>query len=136
MLCTLLHALVGLAIACQQSIALNRVSIHPRSVQIVRRVLLGSAGKAGDDDIDFWVHTSWQIPTILLGNSVVFVVGGLVIAIYSAAARSESWGAESNTAVCFSISLLFSAGCYAVSWVSIEWKLQRALLTTAQSSHP
>ncbi|KAK4504328.1 hypothetical protein PRZ48_005244 [Zasmidium cellare] len=132
MLCALLHSLIGLGIACQQSIALNRVSVHPKSTDIVRQVLLGRASSGpGSKDIGFWVHTSWQIPTILLGNSIVFVVVGLAIAVYTAAREATKWGDETNTAICFSISLLFSGGCYFVSWVSIEWKLQQALLAAS-----
>ncbi|KAF2168444.1 hypothetical protein M409DRAFT_21193 [Zasmidium cellare ATCC 36951] len=132
MLCALLHCLIGRGIACQQSIALNRVTIHPKSNDIIRQVLLGrSSSSPSATDVGFWVHTSWQIPTILLGNSIVFVVVGLAIAVYTAARESTSRGDESNTAICFSISLLFSAGCYFVSWLSIEWKLQQALLAAS-----
>lgn len=60
---------------------------------------------------------------MLLGTSVVFLIAGLVILVYSSAFAAGSWGPEMKIAVCFSLSLVFVGACNAVSWYGTEWRL-------------
>ncbi|KAL9619407.1 MAG: hypothetical protein Q9160_006002 [Pyrenula sp. 1 TL-2023] len=130
MLLGMLHSLVGLGIASQQSVALSRTSFHPRRTQIIWRAVVGegAAGSGGNAvNVGSWRHFSWQIPTILLGNSLVFTVVGLAIAVFDQATKATSWGHEGWTAVCFAISMAWCVGCYFVSWACIEWRMQDAI---------
>lgn len=68
---------------------------------------------------------------MLLGNSIMFVIVSICIAVYAEAARAVVWGPEIVTAVCFSISLAFSCGCYLVSWYFIETEMQAAIQSDA-----
>ena len=119
-LCALVHSLMGLGIASQQSVALSRASLHPERTRLVRSLFLGSPGKG------FWLHFSWQVPTMMLGNSVVFTLVALAIAVYDNAHKAQCWGPETITAICFTISMVFAIGCYSVSWRCIEWRMQKA----------
>ena len=74
-----------------------------------------------------WTTVGWQIPVMLLGSSVMLLVIGLSIAVYTAALREAHWGDESKIAVCFTISLSFITTCYFVSWLSIEYRIQDGL---------
>lgn len=128
MLCALLHSLMGLAIASQQSVALSRASLHPRCADLVKRILLvpPSSANARKNPVS-WTHIAWQIPTMLLGNSIVFLLVGFSIVIYSAARAAADWGEETKVALGFTISFLFIVACYLTSWALVEWRIQEAL---------
>ena len=139
-LCALIHSLVAIGIAAQQLIALTRAHIHPRRTQIMQYILFGSVAPsnvtlgspgvttdAGLDAGNAWRHFSWQIPTMLLGNSIVFTLVALAISVFDEA-RKVWRTAEVVTAVCVAVSLGFSVGCYFVSWVCIEWQMQEAIV--------
>ena len=133
MLCALLHSLLGLGIASQQSVALSRMSLPPRRTDIVRFIVLGHApislppSNTTRPRSMYWRNVTWQIPTMLLGNSIVFVVVALAVAVFDKARKAAAWGPEVVTAICFSISLTFSVGCYCTSWFCVEWRMQEAL---------
>jgi hypothetical protein len=130
MLCALLHSLVGLGIATQQSVALSRVSLHPQRIELVNRVVFDSetAITVGcGPKAEGWRDFSWQIPTMMLGNSIVFIIIGLAIAIFSEALKAGGFGPEVKIAIAFTISLSFSVSCYLASWMCIEVRLQKAM---------
>lgn len=144
-LCALLHSLCALGIASQQSIALNRLRLHPRHLEILRRVLLihTSTTNAATPNPTLYFssasvqdspraatelrHFAWQVPVTLFGNSVIFVVVGLAVAVFSEAQKASQWGSECITAICFTISLMFCTVCYFVSWMYVEWNIQKTL---------
>jgi cation transport ATPase len=75
-----------------------------------------------------WRHFSWQIPTMLLGNSIVFTLVAIAIAVFDNARKAIVWQTpEMVTAVCVAVSLAFSVSCYFISWFCIEWKMQEAI---------
>jgi hypothetical protein len=148
-LSALIHSLVAIGIAAQQLIALTRAQIHPNRTKIMQHILFGSnAGPArnaapgsrpaaGDPNLNTgsaWRHFSWQIPTMLLGNSLVFTLVALAIAVFDEARKAEVWRApEMVTALCVAVSLAFSVTCYFISWFSIEWRMQQAIGKNFQS---
>lgn len=139
MLCAMTHSLVATGIAAQQLVALTRAYTHPRRTEVIRVTLFGSAGPSsffnGARTLKSRIHHfSWQIPTMLLGNSIVFVLVGLGIAVGVEARKAMKWGPDVVTAICFAVSLLFSITCYFISWASIEWTTQDTLVKDDSSS--
>jgi hypothetical protein len=114
-------------VAGQQSVGLSRASLHPQFLSVVADVFFGPASEPAHirkaEDVR-WRHFAWQIPTMLLGNAIVFVLVGLAIAVFTSASQATSWGPEANTAICFAVSLCFSLGSYIISWFQIELGLQ------------
>jgi hypothetical protein len=75
-----------------------------------------------------WRHFSWQIPTMLLGNSIVFTLIALAIAVFTEAKKAVEWRTpEIVTAICVAVSLSFSVTCYFISWYFVEWQMQEAI---------
>ena len=60
-------------------------------------------------------------------GSIVFVIVALGITIFAQARKAAAWGPESITAICLAISIGFSIGCYFISWICVEWRIQAAL---------
>ncbi|KAH6637555.1 hypothetical protein C7974DRAFT_143517 [Boeremia exigua] len=139
-LCALIHSVVAIGIASQQLIALTRAQIHPDCTKIMHHILFGSnrgnaalgaqpaAGADRNPNVGSgWRHFSWQIPTMLLGNSLVFTLLSLTIAIFHEASKAVVWQTpEMVTALCVAVSLAFGVSCYFISWFSIEWRMQEA----------
>lgn len=99
MLCALVHSLIALSVACQQSLALNRVSAHPQGLQLAfvvisGRIPLPSDSTADDREPCVMQAFTWQIPTMLLGTSIAFVLVGLSIAVYDNAQKVGGMGPE------------------------------------------
>jgi hypothetical protein len=86
-LCALIHSVVAIGITAQQLIALTRAQIHPKRTKIMQHILVDSnTDLARDLALDCqqsatstsWIpilkewcrHFSWQVPTMLLGNSI------------------------------------------------------------------
>ncbi|KAH6614306.1 hypothetical protein C7974DRAFT_404857 [Boeremia exigua] len=148
-LCALIHSVVAVGIAAQQLIALTRAHIHPDRAKIMQYILFGEAipsiPTAGLDVSltsqataintgSVWRHFSWQIPTMMLGNSLVFTLIALAIAIFDEARKSVVWQTpEMVTAICVAVSLAFSVCCYFISWFCIEWQMQEAIAKDLQS---
>ncbi|CAG9986743.1 unnamed protein product [Clonostachys byssicola] len=129
-LCSLLHSLIGVGVATQQMLALSRAEIHPLFVDIIQRGVFGSpvsTSSSGAPAGTFWRSFVWQVPIMLLGNSIMFVIVALCIAVYAEAARARVWGAETITAMSFTISFCFGTFCYLVSWYQVESEMQAAL---------
>ncbi|KAL6174347.1 hypothetical protein ACJQWK_00478 [Exserohilum turcicum] len=140
-LCALIHSLVAIGIASQQLIALTRAHIHPHRTQIMQYILFGSVASPSssphlqspltDTQIDTgsaWRHFSWQIPTMLLGNSILFTLVALGIAVFDEGRKAAVWRTpEMVTAICIAVSLMFSVSCYFISWFNIEWQMQEAI---------
>lgn len=138
-LCALIHSVVAIGIAAQQLIALTRAQIHPNRTAIMHYILFDSdvgptsgaglscssrSSKAGTG----WRHFSWQVPTMLLGNSIVFTLVALAIAVFDEARKAVVWRTpEMVTALCVAVSLAFCVICYFISWFSIEWRMQEAI---------
>ena len=74
-----------------------------------------------------WRHFSWQIPTMLLGNSIVFTLVALAIAVFDEARKAAWRTPEMVTALCVAVSLTFSVSCYFISWFCVEWQMQEAI---------
>lgn len=138
-LCALIHSIVAIGIAAQQLIALTRAQIHPNRTAIMQHILFDSdAGaassvgpscrsvglKAGNG----WRHFAWQVPTMLLGNSIIFTLVAISIPVFDEARKAVVWRTpEMVTALCVAVSLAFSVACYFISWFSIEWRMQEAI---------
>ncbi|KAF2807370.1 uncharacterized protein BDZ99DRAFT_573208 [Mytilinidion resinicola] len=131
-LCALIHSLVAIGIAAQQLIALTRAHIHPHRTQVMQYILFGSIANPQSPITDVnagsgWRHFSWQIPTMLLGNSIVLTLITLGIAVFDEERKAAVWGTETVTALCVAVSLSFGVGCYFISWFCIEWQMQEAI---------
>ena len=103
-LCALIHSVVAIGIATQQLIALTRAQIHPSRTEIMAHILFGSDAGVARDVIsghqpaanadqssnpgNRWRHFSWQVPTMLLGNSIVFTLVALAIAVFNKARKA------------------------------------------------
>ncbi|KAM7216101.1 hypothetical protein V8F06_008574 [Rhypophila decipiens] len=129
-LCSLIHSLFAAAIATQQLIALGRVIVCRRQATSILALLMGCDS--------FWTDSlqpqprrlfsfAWQIPTILLGSSMVCSFVGIAIHVYHAAHEATSFGPETITAICVTISLCFGLGSYMTSWATVEWTIQDQL---------
>jgi len=127
MLCALVHSLLALGISAQQSIALGRASIHPRHTTFIMSIISRDAHQSlnGSQILDSSPLQcfAWQIPTMLVGNSIIFILFVIIISVFSAARDAGCWGDEVVTAICLTISLLFGGGSYLVSWTNVEWKI-------------
>jgi hypothetical protein len=65
---------------------------------------------------------------MLLGNSILFTLITLAIAIFDEARKTVAWKTpEMATALCVAVSLAFSVSCYFISWYCIEWQMQEAI---------
>lgn len=65
----------------------------------------------------------WQIPSMLLGNSILLFVVGLAVWVF-ATARAAGWGDEGKIAVVFGAFILFVAANYFLSWGGIEGRVR------------
>lgn len=131
-LSALIHSLVAIGIAAQQLVALTRAHIHPHRTVIMQYVLFGAVANQSSSAATFstgsgWRHFSWQIPTMLLGNSIVLTLITIGIAIFDEARKAGIWGREMVMALCMTISMVFTIGCYFISWYCIEWQMQEAI---------
>jgi hypothetical protein len=99
-------------------------------VDIIQRGVLGSpvsTSSSGPPSGTFWRFFALQVAIMLFGNSIMFVIVALCIAVYAEAVQARVWGAETITALCFAISFCFSTVCYLVSWYYVEPEMQAAL---------
>ncbi|KUJ11668.1 uncharacterized protein LY89DRAFT_688845 [Mollisia scopiformis] len=126
LLCALVHSLLAVGIAGQQSIALGRASLHSGHWAFFMPTISGRARYFDESEITDASRLqcfAWQIPSMLVGNSIIFILVGIAISVFSAARKAGCWGDEVVTAICLTISLLFGLGSYFISWMSIEWKI-------------
>lgn len=131
LLVALLHSLASLGIATQQSIAFSRANLHPKRIEITQFLMFGrksdNESELTLDESKAWQLTAWQLPVMLLGNSIVFILVAIAIVIYHEVTIADGWGSSGVIALCFTISLVFILGCYLLSWYCIERRLQEAL---------
>jgi hypothetical protein len=148
-MCALIHSVVAIGIAAQQLIALTRANIHPKRTEIMQYILFGyvlppgscaeSSVTQGRQSVTVnagggWRHFSWQIPTMLLGNSIVLTLVALAIPVFDEARKAMAWSTpESVTALCVAASLAFGVICYFISWFCVEWQMQEAIAKDFQS---
>jgi hypothetical protein len=130
MLCALLHSLLATAIATQQSVLVGRIAVSRRRDNVLLAAVLGYP--RGQDGLSQTqprrlFSFAWQVPSMLLGSSIMFVFVGIAIHVYSAAQTAGRWGAEVITAICFTISFAFGLGTYIVNWATLEWLVQDQL---------
>jgi hypothetical protein len=113
----------------------SRASLGTRSASIaaleptsgLQTVAVDAQLKVGSD----WRHFSWQIPTMMLGNSIVFTLTALAIAIFDEARKAVGWRTpEMVTAICVAVSITLSVTCYFISWICVEWQMQEAIAKT------
>ena len=147
-LTSLLLTLISLSLAAQQSIALKRTVCAEFAVLKLKYLLRepvsspsGSQDKDANVDVEklapdrevgkepeAWQPLMlqlyiWQIPSMLLGNSILLFVVGLAVYVF-ATARAAGWGDEGKIAVFFGSFVLFVAAHYLVSWNGIERRVK------------
>ncbi|CVL00319.1 uncharacterized protein FMAN_09810 [Fusarium mangiferae] len=130
MLCALIHALLGTSIATQQFLIMAQISISPQRNKALLCAILGSDASSFASPMPRprrLTSVSWQAPTMLLGNSIVFLLVGIAIHIYDAARSAGIWGADMVTALCFTISLIFAVTTYFIHWVALYWVVNAEL---------
>jgi hypothetical protein len=66
----------------------------------------------------------WQIPSMLLGWSVVIFVAGLAIWVFATAKNALDWGDEKRISVFPRCFRAFVTGSYMLSWICIERRVQ------------
>jgi hypothetical protein len=88
---------MAISIATQQSVALSRVSNHVDSLSKIRSLLGKRLPAEGDANPNYRPLTSqlfvWQIPTMMLGNSIVLLLLGLAIFVFD---DVKSWGPDAK----------------------------------------
>lgn len=136
-LCALLHSLFAIVVASQQSVALTRASCAPDGLTKIR-ILIGAiadspslapqnvqSSSAPTVQIPSVPLFVWQVPTMMLGTSVMPLLFGLMVHVYSSAHEAERCGREVKIAVRFSFSCAFGLSQF-ISWDS-RVKVARAL---------
>ncbi|KAF8859297.1 hypothetical protein BDZ45DRAFT_801803 [Acephala macrosclerotiorum] len=119
MLYALVSALLALGISAQQSIALGRANLHPNYTDILVSTITGQKSGTLCPQVPQSSRLqcfAWQIPTMLVGGSIVAILVGISITVFNAARYAGHWGDEMVTAVCLAISLLFGLTSYFISW--------------------
>jgi hypothetical protein len=83
---SLILALTSICAATQQSVALYRLSSHPRGWIMIRRLLSNDPknGSRGQLEPRLWQLYIWQIPVSLLNGSVYFFLAGLAVLLWNA----------------------------------------------------
>lgn len=136
---------MSLALAAQQAIALTRVSnsdgathkiqhllgeplspepsIHHHSPKTPHPPNVESAEPVKWRPLALQLYV-WQIPSMLLGWSVMIFVIGLAIWVFATARTAMGWADEKKIAVFFGCFMVFVGGNYMLSWVCIERRVQ------------
>jgi hypothetical protein len=146
-LTSLLFGVISLSLAAQQAIALTRVSNSENATDRIRHLLgepctptlspsphqptqktpepstveSSEPGKWRPLKLQLYV---WQIPSMLLGWSILIFVTGLAIWVFATARAALDWGDEKRIAVFFGCFMAFVAGNYMLSWICIERRAQ------------
>ena len=147
-LTALLFALISLSLACQQAIALTRVSNSEFAVEKIRHLLgepcedenrgpgqpkepVARVTLEGGDPrkwrplkLQLYV---WQIPSMLLGNAVLIFVIGLAVWVYATARDAGHWGDERKIAIFFGCFMAFVTANYVLNWTCIERRVQMGI---------
>src|SRR4051794_11049125 len=102
-LIALVHSLLATAIATHQSLVFGRISVNQRRDHVLLSAVLGydatlyaSSHKQPQRLVSF----TWQTPTMLLGSSIMCLLVGIAIHVYSAAQTAGVWGPEAVMALC------------------------------------
>jgi hypothetical protein len=144
---------MSLSLACQQAIALTRVSNSEFAVERIRHLLgepcedeKASTGKTNSGEPKEPVATAtleagdprkwrplklqlyvWQIPSMLLGNAVLIFVIGLAVWVYATARDAGHWGDERKIAIFFGCFMAFVTANYVLNWTCIERRVQMGI---------
>ncbi|KAF2667535.1 hypothetical protein BT63DRAFT_426397 [Microthyrium microscopicum] len=129
--CGTILALSSVLIAAQQSIRLHRLSCHKRSNTSIRRLLrrrkpCNKTGCILPRKLQVW---AWQLSVLLLGISVLAMISGMFILIWSGTGSIfpsedvEWWNGEAKLAVSFTIVFAFIFVLFMVEQVTLyTWK--------------